>query len=80
MTSGGGMTALLRHPRLDRGSMASAEVDTRIRGYDRNVRGQDRSVRGNERDTRRYGSYGAGVDIGCVAMTLSMRRPSSSMT
>jgi hypothetical protein len=74
--------------------MASAEVDTRIRGYDRNVRGchrnvrrydrnvrgQDRSVRGNERDTRRYGSYGAGVDIGCVAMTLSMRRPSSSMT
>jgi hypothetical protein len=74
--------------------MASAEVDTRIRGYDRNVRGchrnvrrydrnvrgQDRSVRGNERDTRRYGSYGSGVDIGCVAMTLSMRRPSSSMT
>jgi hypothetical protein len=74
--------------------MASAEVDTRIRGYDRNVRrydrnvrgqdrnvrGQDRSVHGNERDTRRYGSYGAGVDIGCVAMTLSMRRPSSSMT
>jgi hypothetical protein len=67
--------------------MASAEVDTRIRGYDinvrgchRNVRGQDRNVRGNERDTRRYGSYGAGVDIGCVAMTLSMRRPSSSMT
>jgi hypothetical protein len=67
--------------------MASAEVDTRIRGYDRNVRGchrnvrrYDRRVRGNERDTRRYGSYGAGVDIGCVAMTLSMRRPSSSMT
>jgi hypothetical protein len=60
--------------------MASAEVDTRIRGYDINVRGQDRSVRGNERDTRRYGSYGSGVDIGCVAMTLSMRRPSSSMT
>jgi hypothetical protein len=67
--------------------MASAEVDTRIRGhdrnvrrYDKNVRGQDRSVRGNERDTRGYGSYGAGVDIGCVAMTLSMRRPSSSMT
>jgi hypothetical protein len=67
--------------------MASAEVDTRIRGhdrnvrrYDRNVRRQDRSVRGNERDTRGYGSYSAGVDIGCVAMTLSMRRPSSSMT
>ena len=60
--------------------MASAEVDTRIRGYDINVRGCHRNVRRNERDTRGYGSYSAGVDIGCVAMTLSMRRPSSSMT
>ncbi len=25
---------LIRHPRLDRGSMPSAAMDTRIRGYD----------------------------------------------
>ncbi len=60
-----------RHPRLDRGSMSSALMDTRIRGYDKDMRAWQ--VRG-------YGSQDAGAAIGCVAKTLSMRRPSSLMT